>query len=75
MHRLRPNGAVPELLEAAGCVGPGGGVDAAAGMRAVEKGAEGAEDAGTGAEGHGGRARWRFGGRAHCNSGRSQKNG
>lgn len=53
VHRLGPNGAIPELLEAGGCFGPGGRVDGSAGIGAGEEGTEGAEDAGAGAERHG----------------------
>lgn len=53
MHRLGPNGAVPELLEASG-LGAGGRVDSSPGIGALEEGPEGGEDAGAGAERHGG---------------------
>lgn len=54
MHRLGPNGRVPEACKARG-LSAGGGVDSSAGIpRLAEEGPEGAEDAGAGAERHAG---------------------
>lgn len=53
VHRLGPNRAVPELLEAS-WFRPSGGVDPSAGIGALEEGSEGVEDAGARTEGHDG---------------------
>jgi hypothetical protein len=53
VHRLGADGAVPEAGEAA-LLGAGGRVDVAAGIVLAEQRAEAAEDAGAGAERHGG---------------------
>ena len=54
MHRLRSNGAVPELCKASGLRSTGSRVDASAGICALEERSEGAEDAGSRAERHDG---------------------
>lgn len=54
MHRLGPDRAVPEPLEARG-LRARSRVHSSAGICALEEGPEGAEDAGAGAERHDGR--------------------
>lgn len=52
MHRLGPNGAVPEFCKASWLCSACSRVDASAGICALEERSEGAEDAGSRAERH-----------------------